>query len=847
MNNALLTTHLEAARDVQIIDRVERCFHCLESLPKHTDIKAQVNGVPKPVCCYGCQSAAEFISQNELNDFYRRRNRITSLDSVRLSTSLAKHTRTDWSFLENDKLSIHYIDLSTKNERQLTLDVKDVYCSSCAWLINKALAKLSDNISVNMDVSAKRLFLKISDSELKLSKVLEVIENLGYQPSVIELNAGEDNDQIHFETDNRTALKRIAVAGFGMMQVMTYATAMYFGDFQGMEEPFRRFLSLVSLLVATAVVFYAGKPFFTNALNDLRNQHLGMDVPIALAIAGAYFPSVYQTLVRSPLQVSGEVYFDSAVMFIFFLSVGRYISMRAKHRLSSTQTSLTRLLPPFIKVSRHQKLQVCELQIKPQDVKAGDVITINAQQILPFDGVVMNGEAYIDESLLSGESTPVYRKQSGRVVAGSLIKQGKVEVKATHSWQDSSIAKIERLLTSAQLSNVEHSGLMQQFAKYFVFAVLFITTIVACVWWVIDPTLVFVVVLSMLVASCPCAFSLAAPIGAAAASKALRLHGLLLANYSALKKLPDITTWCFDKTGTITQGMPVILEVKHYAQRTVVECLSMAAAIERENNHVLSYAFTSIGSDMAASNLSYYPGKGVSADILGEHYFLGKPSWVRRQLTSQICDQQFIADIEKSDCSVVALATANTYLANFFIGDSLRSQSISAINALKLRGSNIAILSGDRQAVVNQAAQRLRVNSQEGDLSAEQKQQRIKQLQSKGEVVAMVGDGVNDAPVSAQADVSIVMANGSELTQSQADVIVLNGQLDSLSMLQDVAIKTKNITHQNIIWALAYNLIALPLAAFGMLTPWMAALGMSVSSLLVVLNAVRISKHKHVF
>lgn len=805
------------------------CFHCLEPLSKYSTVFAEIAGEQRAFCCYGCQTAAQYIEDDQLTEFYQRRGK--SRNQVSGSEAMAVNAgQADWSFLDDPALAKDYVTETADGERELSVQVHGLYCASCAWLIDNAMSKYSDGIAARVDIDAKRLFVSIRNPEVKIAGVLSIVEKLGYQPAIISLGATED-PQAQAREEQHLALKRIAVAGFGMMQVMTYMLAVYLGEFHGMEESFHRFLTLVSMLVATAVVFYSGKPFFDNALNDIANRHLGMDVPIALAIAGAYFPSVYLTLLNRP----GHIYFDSAVMFIFFLSVGRYVEARARHRLAGSSNELGKLLPPLIEIKRGGQRQ----HIKPKEAEIGDQIHLTHKQRLPFDGTVVDGEALIDESLISGESIPVLRKQGDRVLAGSIVIGEGIEIQATAAWSDSSMAKISRFLNKASAAQGEETTTFDYLARYFVLFVLVLTALVGIVWWSFAPDRVFEIVLAMLVASCPCAFALAGPVGVAAASHVLRLKGLLVANFKALRVLPNITTWVFDKTGTLTRGRPEISSITCYANTSEDDALRIAASLEQDNQHVLSYAFSTKQALSSVEDLERIAGHGVAGDLEGRRYYLGKPSWVMQQsgITASPKGEVF----ENEHASLVALADNTQLIAVFTIEDQLRPQAKAALQQLKAQGDKLIVMSGDRKATVDYITRDLPLDSARANLLPEQKVDNLHALQAGSELVAMVGDGVNDAPVIAQADVSLAMSSGSEVSQAQADVIILNGQLSSLTTLVEVARVTSRITRQNLGWALAYNGIALPLAAFGLITPWLAALGMSISSLLVVVNALRIS------
>ena len=831
----------------------QNCFHCLQQLPEFSNIRIQLDGYSHRVCCAGCKAAAEFVQANQLTNFYRRRTESLH-DSPSGSEASSANPRglSDWSFLDDSILARKFVDDSEAGVRQLSAHLQGIYCSSCSWLISKAIGKLSEQIEVKIDLGSHRVYLRVCDEKIKLSELLHSIEVLGYPATLAALDntlstSHAPQHAVNQRNENRLALRRIAVAGFGMMQVMTYAAALYLGEFQGMDESYRRFLSLVSMLVATAVVLYAGQGFFQNAIRDLRNRHLGMDVPIALAIGGAYFPSVYEVLVRSHDLAQGAVYFDSAVMFVFFLLVGRYVALRAHHRLADPHSALQQMLPPLVKVQRTQSDSLLSLTIAPHEVQRGDQMLLESNQTVAFDARIDAGEALLDESHLSGESRPVRRCKGELVIAGSTLLQGNVTISASGNWQQSSLYKVEQLLTLAHADDAQQNRHAQFVAEYFIATVLLLTLITGVVWWAIAPHRVFEIVLAMLVASCPCAFALAAPIASASASKALRRRGLLLANFKVLRVLPKVTAWCFDKTGTLTRGTPAITEVRVYDSLSTADSLNIAAAIEAQNNHLLSSAFHAIQSFTEVSHLQSFAGLGVSAEIAGETYYLGKPTWVLAQLAahgpSQLRSVQNSVERELGKFqleSAVGLASKTRYIATFLIRDSVRTQAGDAISTLHANGYQTCLLSGDRRSAVQAIAQVLQIDQWFSDLLPKQKVDKVAQLQQQGEVVAMVGDGLNDAPVMQYADVSIAMVSGNQITQGQADIILLGGNLNSLNFLSQIARKTQLVTRQNLLWASIYNVLVLPLAAFGYLTPWLAALGMSASSLLVVLNALRI-------
>ncbi len=824
------------------------CFHCLEPMPKYGNLTANIGGHVHPMCCIGCKSAAQYIDQQGLTKFYDHRDRLNHRDffsnvakSVSVSAAEAGSAIEDqWLFLDRKDTSSAYVSYGDPQYRCISVLVEGLYCSSCSWLIQRALNTVSSNIECHIDVDSKCVHIKVSDPRVVFSNVMITIAQLGYKPTALKIGSHSDTLALA-KTQRNEALKRILVAGLGMMQVMTYATAGYFAGNQSdpnIDSQQARFLLLVSMLVATVIVFYSGKPFFQNAWSDLKNRHLGMDVPISLAIAGAYFPSVYHVLFR----IDSHVYFDSAVMFVFFLSVGRYVEMRARHRLSGSSVGIAGLLPEKVRVRRTKDSKSSMVDIAPNGVKLGDQCELKASEVAPFDAKIVEGRGQFDESLFCGESLPVERAAGDSVLAGSVLLSGAVTVEAIQTWGNSSIAKVQKCIQSAERVNADEQQRNSLLSRYFILFTLILTTVTAGAWLTIDPGRVFEVCLAMLIATCPCAFALAAPVGRSAAIHALRRCGVLLTNNTALASMQRVSHWCFDKTGTLTEGRPSVYDVFPQGTLSRERCLELVACIEREADHVLSTAFNTIETSLVAHNIKEVVGSGISAEIGQETYRVGKRDWVLRNQVNR----HTIPD-PKSDRTELILSNNSNVLAVIELTDEIRPSAPDFVRNLRSTCTTVktTILSGDRKEVVSKIADRLQIADHFANLSPSEKLAKIDLYQEQGEVVAMVGDGVNDAPVLAGADVSIAMASGSHLAMNNADVILLNGNLRNLLHLLKVATRTAWITRQNLVWALLYNLTALPLAACGLLTPWIAALGMSLSSLLVVLNALRIHQLSH--
>ena len=819
------------------------CFHCQEPVPKFTDIRLDVDGVSQPMCCLGCKAAAELITGSGLQQFYQHRKtresdafyaRVARADSLAPLNVLAQR----WQYLDSVAHADEYVVTDSQGRRKLRLNVAGLYCSSCSWLIERAIKHQNQSVTVHVDVGSGTVTLDVPDTETSLSLLVATIAQLGYQPQPAKIGDYASR-AAHQRTERLTALKRILVAGLGTMQVMTFAVATYVhGD--SLPALYERYFHLVSMLVATAVVFYSAKPFFTNALRDLKHRRVGMDVPVALAIGAAYASSVYTVLAGH----HAHVYFDSAVMFTFFLSLGRFVEMQVRHKVLGSPDEVVALLPARIQVERRNASgQAKILDIQPQQVEIGDQLQLHANDVVPFDALILNGVTQIDESTITGESVPLLRKAGEPMFAASRVVSGNPIIEARSRWAESSIARIENVLHDADRQAKAQTHWAESLSRHFVFAILCITLVVGGVWYWVDSARVFEVCLAMLVASCPCAFSLAAPVARSASIRVLRRLGVLVSNPDALHTVRLITLWCFDKTGTLTRGRPEVVAVQRMSSLTEQACLAVAASLEQQSDHVLSAAFQGITVSSAATDFYEETGLGVTAIVDQKRYYLGRLNWVFDQLALTDQSPDFLLDAACENASLVALGAEGDGLqAIFYLQDSLRTTSQEAIKWLTKQSVKTAILSGDRASSVAAVAASLGIETYFAEATPEEKVAILNRMRDQGDVVAMLGDGVNDAPVLSAADLSLAMSSGSELTMSNADIVLLNGGLDQLHHLSAVATKTELITQQNKWWAIAYNGIALPIAAAGLLTPWLAAIGMSLSSLLVVLNTLRISR-----
>ena len=801
-------------------DRTDDCYHCGEPLPDSPLVVAHLAGTEQPVCCIGCKAVAEFIHGAGLTAFYEFRSQPGS----NLSPAEAPG---EWQHYDSAELLARYVH-DDRDAAETTLDIGGMYCTACVWLLDKALGQIDAIENVTVNPATRRAVIRWDTTRLKFSELLDAISRIGFKPLPIGVGQSEDTN----DEEYRRSLKRLIVAGAAGMQVMMFAVALYAGDFFGIEAGVEKFLRTISLLVTLPIVFYSARPFFASAWRGIRARTPGMDLPVSLAIAAAFSASVWATWIDQ-----GNIYFDSVAMFVLFLSATRFLEMRARHRADDYAVALARLLPDTATRIVDGEAEVVALD----RVRVGDVIMIRPGDVLPIDGEMLTGSLAVDESMLTGESLPVNRDPGTQVFAGGINRSGNGTLRVTRTGASTSLAEIGRLLERAQADKPPIAVLADRIASRFVLALLAVASITAVIWINIDPSRTFEIVLATLVVTCPCALSLATPAALAAAASRLASSGFLLVRSRVLEVLNHASTIIFDKTGTLTAGQPAVLETKSFSTQPAEHYLQLAAAIEVASEHVLARAFaTFYQSDLfEPADIQVEPGCGVQAKINGQTYRIGKAEYVTELSHTGQTDE------ESSDARIlVYLGDSTGLLARFAIGDELRGDAAVRIAELQQAGFHVVIASGDTAAAVSEVAGQLKISDWHAAMSPAGKLEFIRQLQADGQSVVMVGDGINDAPVLAAADASIALDAGSALARASADAISLGKRLGTIVEAVGVARATRRIIRQNITWAIIYNLTAVPLAVSGILAPWMAAIGMSLSSLIVVLNALRLHRFR---
>ncbi|MDH4048066.1 MAG: heavy metal translocating P-type ATPase, partial [Gammaproteobacteria bacterium] len=796
------------------------CFHCGEPVIDAVPVLARVGNQQRPVCCVGCQAVAEFIDASKLGAFYRFRSRPDPALEL-------KPEPADWKRYDSADLQSRYVH-QLGDSAESTLEIGGIYCSACVWLLENALKELHGVFTLEINPATRRAVIRWSPSLMPFSELLASIARIGFRPRPLDLGHAEDTQ----DREYRTALKRLIVAAAAGMQVMMFAVALYAGEYFGIEGNIEKFLRLISLLVTIPVIFYSARPFYAAAWRGVRARAPGMDLPVALAISAAFLASV-----RAIWIDQGDIYFDSVAMFVLFLSATRFLEMKARHRSDDFALALARLLPDTatrVTDGRQETVALDRLRVN-------DVILIRSGDVVPVDGEMRSGNLSIDESILSGESMPVSRSAGMAVLAGSINRGGSAEVVVTQTGASTNLAEISRLLERARADRPPIAQLADRIAGYFVVGVLVIATIAGLSWLAWQPARAFEVVLATLVVTCPCALALATPAALAAAASTLAGRGFLLVRSRLLEVLAGKPVIVFDKTGTLTAGKPEIAQTTLLSGNySMSECLAIAAALETASEHILARAFAAHfrPQEVAIDAVRIEAGRGVEGRIDGIRWRIGSEEFVS-ELSGMTASDTPLAQ----DGTLVLLGNERQAVARFDIGDELRADAPDAIASLVSAGFRVMIASGDRVAPVRRVAEKLGVKEWHASLRPEAKVALVEAMRERGELVVMIGDGINDTPVLAAADASIALDAGTALARASADAVVLGKRLFSIVDAASMALAARRIVRQNISWAIVYNLTAVPLAVGGILAPWMAALGMSFSSLFVVLNALRLRRH----
>lgn len=740
---------------------------------------------------------------------------------------------------------------------EINLSVEGMRCGACVWVLERSLAALPGVERAQVNFSSARAVVSFNPDLTKLSTILKRSTEVGYR--AVPFDAQER--ELALKRESRTYVQRLFVAGIAAMQVMMYALPAYLSDTGEIDVEHEQLLRWASLILTMPVVFYCAQPFFKGTWRDLKTRSPGMDVPVTIGIVAAFTASVWATI-----NASGEIYFDSVSMFVFLLLGARYMEWSVRRRAMRAVDDIGAQAPETAQLLDNDLVQV----VPAMRLQLDDLIVVNSGERIPVDCAVHAGRSAVDNALLTGESVPVVVGPGDVVAGGGLLSGAPLTLRVLRLRSGSTLSVIDRLVERGASEKPQTVRLADRVASVFVSLLLIFAALIWLAWLLIDPTRAASTAVAVLVVSCPCALSLATPAALAAATGALLQHRLLITRGHALETLAKVSDVVFDKTGTLTTGRPDLIHVQLGKGQSRQSALQLASILETGSSHPYAnalhraYHLETLQADAVASEqgnamgrlaalgwdalaIEHTAGHGVSALLKSDATLsLGSASWCGLNLEQQEtwgesaggefqgASEVFLTRSENPANAVVEV------LARFLLRDTIRSEVAALLDNLQRQGLRIHLLSGDRHSAVKAVADQLGVPDYRANATPDQKQAHVAQLQASGSVVLMLGDGINDAPVLASADVSMAVGNASALARTAADVISLRAGLDGLMLLLQKARQTRRTIRQNLAWAALYNLCAIPLAAFGLVPPWAAAIGMASSSLLVAFNAQRL-------
>ncbi len=801
------------------------CYHCGEAQFRRGRWTAVVEAMPREFCCAGCQAVAQTLGAAGLEGLYARRTDNAPRPdprAVAAATVAAEAAHAGG-----------LVRTLSDGDCEISLLLDGMSCGACGTLCEAWIGRQPGVRHAAVNDASQRVVVRWAPATTDLAAVLRAVSVLGfaavpYDPAQREQRA---------RRDSRALLLRGAIAALAMMQVMMFSGAVYWSD-DGVAPEQQRLLNWASMVLTLPVLFYSAAPFWRNAWRDVTHGRAGMDVPIVLGLLAALGASAWATW-----RGEGAVYYDSITMFVALILGARYLELMARHRAAAAIEGLARRQPDTaVRYCRWPGVAV--ETVAATALACEDRVLVRPGALVPADGEVVEGHSELDEAMLTGEAQALPRGPGDLVLAGSVNRGQPLVVRVLRAGADTRLASILRLTERAAGNRPAIARTADRVAGVFVASLLAVAAATAVAWAIIDPTRALAVTVAVLVVSCPCALALATPAAAAALTGSLARRGVVFGRGDVLETLARVTHVVFDKTGTLTRGDVRVTDVAVVDGTTRNAALLLAAGLEARSEHPLARALVALAPGAApapVTALTTARGQGVAGDLRGEHVRIGTPDFVAALAGPMPQSLAAFAAGAPAATTLVALGGAAGWRALFALADTLRDEAAATVASLHRMGITTLLLSGDRSASVDAVARTLDIADARAELTPEGKREAVAALQRAGAIVAMVGDGINDAPALAQAQVSFSLSSATPLAQWTADVVVLSDRIDRVPSTLGAARRAMRILRQNFGWAIAYNALAIPAAALGWVTPLLAALGMAISSLVVVGNALRLT------
>lgn len=806
---------------------VVACKHCLLETNKNQAIIESVNGEECSFCCPGCASVYKILQEEGFSKFYSKRDDNWEPGAVSPSNV-------------SEEL---FVDSVTETDTgyEVSIALSGIRCAACIWLIETYLSKAEGIESIRVNYATHKAKISWTKGVINLREIIDRISSIGYCP----LPISDSDTATIYEKEKKDYFFRFSIGAFFSMQLMIYTVALYAGYFQGIDTGLRTMFQYAAWLLSTPVMFYSGMPFIKSSFQALRRGHTTMDTLIFMGSFTAYVYSVFA------LFLDKDVYFDTTSMIITLILLGRYIESSAKARTSNAVSKLLTYQPSQVKFLENFDLEtytsgeLSSTTVPVKQIRPGDYLEVMPGDSIPADGIVIYGSSEVNESMLTGESLPQIKDIDGKVFAGTGNINGKLVIMVENIGSTTTLSRIVRAVEDAQASKAPIQNIADMVVGYFVPTIIAIGFSTFIGWYYLTHELLTSTMnaVSVLVIACPCALGLATPLAILIATSKITKLGVVAKAGDIIEILSKAETFIFDKTGTITKGELKVEEIitSGYDKETL---LKYTASIERNSSHLIAKAITDtyLEDFMTVDDFKEHPGKGLSGSINGQEIIAGTLSYLKEKGVET--PDELVTEHIKNGYTAACIAIDNKFAGFITLSDSIRDDAREMLLALAKRNVTAVILTGDNRLAAEKLIERLDVPNLEyiAEVTPFEKADVVRSYQQNGKRCAMVGDGINDAPALTTADVGIAIGQGTDIAIESSDIVLMRDELKLVETVFDTSVTTLKVIKQNLFWAFSYNFVMIPLAVTGTIHPVFSAAFMSVSSLLVVFNSLRISR-----
>lgn len=821
-----------AALDAVVVVRgntiEDRCFHC--GLPARGAAACQgaVDGHTHRFCCSSCLTVCQAIHEAGLAGFYERVQRREA------EIAPPPDMPVDIDQYDLDEVQQEFVTCHGGSRREAMLLIEGIHCAACIWLIENALHALTGIELAEVNLARQRLRIVWDDSRQSLSAIMRRLAAVGYAALPYNQEMAEGQIQRY----NRRVLFRMGFAAFGALNIMWISIALYAGAFSGISSEYQSFFHWVSFAIATPVLLYSGGPFLTGAWRGIRQMKLTMDLPIAIGAVATYGYSLWQML-----HGYTQVYFDTVVVFLCVILIGRYLETLARRNATSASLRLMELQPRMAT----RLIGQSEERVAVRKLHVNERVLVRAGERIPVDGEVLDGASHVDESLLTGEPMPIAKQKGDEVVAGAVNMDAPLMIRVRQTGNATTLAQIIHLVEKAQESKARVQRLADRIVPWFVAVTLMLSLLTFAFWYQQDMDTALLAAAAVLIITCPCALGLATPMAIAVSSGLGASEGVLIRNAEALERLSDINHVVFDKTGTLTEGRMKVVSFRSMRDdMDDISLLQLAASLERHSPHPLARAICELAESQGLTNqpvetLEVIMGQGVGGCVGGHQVWLGNLRLMKEKRVAFIDTyEEESRRIQQGMGIAVWLAVDGQVVGMIHLQDRLREGAAEVVEHLRKKGIGMTLLTGDSRQAAEAIRQQLGEMAIVTDVSPAEKAEAVQQLSQQGKKVLMVGDGVNDAPALALADIAIAMGSGADLSMQSSDVVLMGSDICKVLYAIELGRQTLETVRQNLQISLLYNMLLVPAAMGAFVTPVFAAIAMPVSSLLVIGNAILI-------